>query len=163
MELNVRDLAERLLPLSPDGDIDALLRQLRHWTISGMLQTSGELHTGAGRSRKYDETEIYYAALAMELTRWRIPVGIGDLIMQMARDDNAFTAKTEKGSTFTRAVAGTEDIFFCIRLGTRRADAELVSGELTSLASAMKKHRWTADFPSFIAINLTTLFTPLRT
>ena len=112
MELTVREIAERILPVSPDGDMEALVRKLRHWTLSGVLRPVGSLHTGAGRHRKYEETEIYFAGLAVELTRWRIPVGISDRIIELARKEHfQIDAKpTAKPMTFVKdAVDGKED------------------------------------------------------
>jgi hypothetical protein len=162
MELTVKQLAERLLPVSPDEDLGALTRQLRHWTLGGLLETVGEVHVGAGRARKYDEYELYYAALAMELSRWRIPVGVSHLIVRMARDQNEHAAATGKGSVFSRAVAGEADIFLCIRIGSKLQGADILGGKYGSLMGTIGDEKWTADSPGFLAINLTTLFAPLR-
>lgn len=161
MELTVKQLAERLLPASPDGDLAGLTRQLRHWTLAGILEPTGAVHTGAGKSRKYAEGEIYFAALALELARWRIPIGVSDLIVRMARHQSKYeSGSAERRRGFAGAVAGQKNIFLCVKFlsGIGAPEVEIRSGHYDALMEIIREQKWTDDAPSFLAINLTTLF-----
>src|SRR3954447_7581991 len=116
MALTVRDMAEKLVPLSPEGDVESIVRQLRHWSLTGVLQPSGALHVGAGRYRKYDKLELYFAALALELSRWRIPVGVSDRLVQAVRNEHRLKTAidAENGpstNTVQNAIDGARDIY----------------------------------------------------
>ena len=167
MELTVRELAERILPVSPDGDIEALVRQLRHWTLSGVLRPIGSPYTGAGRHRKYDEIELYFAALAVELTRWRIPVGISDAIVELVRKEyfQIDVKPTAKPLTFFKdAVDGKEDIYMLIysKESVDRPKCVIHLGNFDELMGERIARSQNSPAPSFLVIHLSGLFRQLR-
>src|SRR5215208_2376550 len=75
MNMTLRELTRCLSSVS--GEKPATLnRQLRNWTDLGVLGLVGTVNTGTGRSRLYSRQSACVAALAVELARWGIPVGI---------------------------------------------------------------------------------------
>jgi hypothetical protein len=162
MDLTVRQLAKRVLPLAPDGDLDTVSRQLRHWTMQGVVRPTGSIHSGAGKARKYPETEIYFAALALEVARWRIPVGMSEGILQAARKEfEGDVNPTKERKTFIAdAIAGKQGIFLFLKYADR-ADSHQVEfkiGLYEDLVRAVADARWTMGTPSFLAIDLSSLF-----
>jgi hypothetical protein len=167
MELTVKQIAERLLPIAPGGDMDGLVRQLRHWTLTGVVRPLGTIHTGAGKHRKYEESEVYFAALALELTRWRIPVGVSDLVVQAARkeyfqQDVRPTAKPL--NAIKDAIEGRANQFLLLRPGEglEALSMEIMTGDYKELARSVIERGWTRNTPSFVAINLSALFAKIR-
>lgn len=161
MELTVKQLAERLLPLSVEGDVDSLARQLRHWTLSGILRTAGAVHTGAGKSRKYDEIELYWATIALELVRWRIPVGISDGIMIAARQANIID---DSIGYVKKASTGIQDIVMLAQTGlVDILPWSSVKFKILESPDDIKVHEgWAMDSPSILVINISALFAKLR-
>ena len=50
-ELTVSELARAVAPNADEAEISRIVRQLRHWTLTGVLSLAGTVHTGAGRHR----------------------------------------------------------------------------------------------------------------
>ena len=167
MSLTVSQLAERLLPVAPSGDLEGLIRQIRHWTLSGVIKPAGDIHTGAGRHRRYEQNECYFAALALELTRWRIPVGVSDLVVQVARkefyeQDLAPTALPL--NAIKDAIAGRADMFVMVKMseGIGGSWPEILTGQFDELVKTIKTRGWANNPPSFVSINLSALFGKVR-
>jgi hypothetical protein len=167
MELTVKELAERILPLSREGDLDGLVRQLRHWTLTGVVRPLGTVHTGAGKHRKYDKSEVYFAALALELARWRVPVGVSDLIIQAARKElerPADAPGAEAKNFIDEAIRGDESVFMLVKSleGVDKPWTEIKVSPSQDLMNAVVDQGWSDDPPSFLGINLTALFRKLK-
>lgn len=74
--------------IAPDRDLEEkkrLHRQIRHWTVAGLLQTVGALYSGPGRHRSYGREEPYIAAILVELSRYQLPIGVLQLIANGVR------------------------------------------------------------------------------
>jgi hypothetical protein len=162
MALTVTQLARDALPASPEGDEDVLIRRIRGWTLSGVLRPTGDVHTGVGKHRRYHENEAYFVALAEALTHWHIPVGILDGIVQAARRElEGDVNPTREPMTFIKnAISGKEGVFLFVRftdaVGGHHAEVKL--GFYEELASEIAEAGWTKDTPSFLAVNLSALF-----
>ena len=166
MDLTVKQLAERILPLSREGDLDGLVRQLRHWTLTGVVRPVGTVHTGAGKHRKYDSGEVYFAALALELARWRVPVGVSDIVVQAARQQlEGAGADAGPGSTnfIAEAIAGRERVFMLVKSleGVDRPWTEIKVGFAPKVMKDAVNQGWSEDASSFLGIDLTALFRKL--
>jgi DNA-binding transcriptional MerR regulator len=83
--MTVAQLADRLASPSLGGpyDRDRILRQLRHWTTSGLLQPIGGLHPGIGRHRRYSSENILIAAILIELANLGLQVGTLESVVEM--------------------------------------------------------------------------------
>jgi len=162
MALTVARLAEYALPASPDGDVDVLIRRIRGWTLSGVLRPTGDVHSGVGKHRRYPETEAYFVALAEALTHWHIPVGVRDGVVQaMRREFEGDVNPTREPMTFVRdAIAGKEGVFLFVRFPnpTDTHQAEVKLGYYEKLAREIVEAGWTKDTPTFLAVNLSALF-----
>ena len=77
---SVSQLAERVAPTADESEVARIIRQLRHWTLTGVLMTLGATHTGAGRHRRYSGDAVYVAAVLIELSRLGLPVGALHLV-----------------------------------------------------------------------------------
>jgi hypothetical protein len=117
-ELSVTELAERIARprvVFPSGEdprrIELTTRRLRHWTMSGLLPTAGDLHTGPGRSRTYDREIVYVAAVLDVLAD--LGLGIGPLatcaryLLKHARGKNPAPAK----ALWSDAVKGQAQVY----------------------------------------------------
>ncbi len=166
MVLTVKQLASRLAPILPDGDLEGLARQLRHWTLAGILRPIGNIHTGAGKSRKYEETEVFWAAIALELVRWRIPIGVSDGIVKAARELHNLQCLQKHDSTdyVSEATFGRDKIFMWIQMGESSGAPWFVLkvDALDNVAQDVLHQDMTVNSPSFLVINLSTLFAKLR-
>ncbi|MBT3491328.1 MAG: hypothetical protein HN461_03525 [Rhodospirillaceae bacterium] len=56
----LKDVAAILSPTGEQEAFDRASRQVRHWTINGLLETAGEKFVGTGRSRRYGKDEIRF-------------------------------------------------------------------------------------------------------
>jgi hypothetical protein len=74
MSMTLTELTDRLAKISPESTATRN-RQLRHWTDLGVLPLTGELNTGTGRGRLYEDDAIYLAAVAVELARYEATAG----------------------------------------------------------------------------------------
>ena len=74
-QFTVSAVARAVAPNADEAEISRIIRQLRHWTLTGVLRLAGTVHTGAGRHRKYSGDAIYVAAVMVELARMGLPVG----------------------------------------------------------------------------------------
>jgi hypothetical protein len=54
---------------------DLCLRRLRHWGSAGVLETTGALHVGTGRTRQFESEQAYVAAVLLRLADWGLPIG----------------------------------------------------------------------------------------
>ncbi len=84
----LKEVATILSATKTREEIERIARQIRHWTLSGVLEPEGEKHTGTGRSRRYSADEIRFAAWLMELARYGVTVSIM-LCVRYAFDDEA--------------------------------------------------------------------------
>lgn len=71
----LKEMAERLNYSGFPSDLNRVMRQIRHWTLSDLLQTEGKKHTGTGVSRKYSFFEIKKAAIFRELSQYGFQIG----------------------------------------------------------------------------------------
>jgi hypothetical protein len=166
MALTVAELADRALPASPTGDPDVTLRQVRYWTLGNVLQPIGGVYTGTGKHRRYDEVEAYFVALALELSRWRLQVGTIENIVRLLRDEYEGRGNpTRKKLRFVRgAIEGARGVFLFVRLadssGTDMVDMKL--GDYDEITKDIKEAGWVDDVPSFLSVNLSSLFAKVK-
>jgi hypothetical protein len=166
MALTVAQLAKRALPASPEGDTDVVVRQIRHWTLSGVVRPTTDVHTGVGKHRQYAESEAYFTALALELTRWRIPVGVLDGVVQAARREFEGDANPtgEPIPGVKEAIDGEDGVAMFVKFsdGIDSHRLEVKLGPYLKMFRAIAESGWTRDMPSFLAIDLSTLFRKVR-
>ena len=103
-EFTVSELARRIAPDADEPEIARIVRQLRHWTLTGVLHLAGTVHiggvhTGAGRHRQYSGDAVYLAAIMVELARMGLPVGAlhlvsGCMIAVLKRPKRGLAGKT---------------------------------------------------------------------
>lgn len=65
--LSVSEIAARVARRERPGDEARLTRQIRHWTMTGVLAPIGEAFTGTGRHRRYSEETVYVVAVLAEI------------------------------------------------------------------------------------------------
>jgi hypothetical protein len=74
MSMTLTELTDRLAKVSREP-ASTVNRQARHWTDLGVLPLTGELNTGTGRGRLYEDEALYLAAVAVELARYGVTAG----------------------------------------------------------------------------------------
>lgn len=75
MVLNLKQMTAVLARISPETPA-TLNRQIRAWTDAGVLPLVGDLRTGTGRGRLYEDDAPLFGALAIELTRFGADIGL---------------------------------------------------------------------------------------
>jgi hypothetical protein len=65
----VGEMAARIARTDAPEEVAAITRQLRNWSALRLLTPVGELHGGTGRHRRYDQGELFKAALLELLAR----------------------------------------------------------------------------------------------
>src|SRR5260370_33234063 len=73
---------------------DLVSRRLRHWGSTGVLQTVGALHVGAGRSRRFGAEEAYLGALLIQLDDCGLSIGALEAVEDLIRSENAKDGET---------------------------------------------------------------------
>ena len=80
--LTAKDVAEAIRYRKDRNGFNKALRQVKHWTNSGLLKTITPLETGTGVSREYkDEPTVLIAAIFQELTLLGLTV---DMLLPIA-------------------------------------------------------------------------------
>ena len=125
------------------------LRQVRYWTLGGVLPADRGVYTGTGKHRRYDAVEAYFVALALELSRWRLQVGTIENIVRLVRDEYEGRGKpTQKKLRFVRdAIDGVQGVYLFVRLadipGTDLVDMKL--GDYDEITRDIKEAGWVDD------------------
>ena len=172
-ELTVSEIAERVAPAGDKATVERITRQLRHWTLSHVIEPVGGLHTGPGRHRRYSGDSIYMAAVMVELSNMGFPVGVlhaaatsikfGVLNPPTMGLGRKRLPKSELPGLWRRAIAGEGLIL--MHLSPEFGDEEgfpenwgfglIDASEGIDFASS--------DHTTTVMVNLTKLFAPLRT
>jgi hypothetical protein len=84
----LKEVAAILSPTGEEEEFNRAARQVRHWTINGLLETAGEKFVGTGRSRRYAADEIRFAAWLMELAKYGVNISIMESV-RLAFDEYA--------------------------------------------------------------------------
>jgi hypothetical protein len=137
-------------------------RRLAHWSARGILQPTGPLHTGSGRSRLFDSQEAFIAAILL-----RLPVAIGS-VKAIAQVIRAAPAKSEEAAKRwetaqnpTRGDRKTIFAAFSIALdadGERPAAMDFFLGEGDGLTTP----RFYLQRESLLVVNLSDTFSRVR-
>ena len=159
MKITVSELARRVAPGASKKEAAIVLRQLRHWTQIGVLPggADAEVHTGSGRHREYDFEGICFAALALELAKWKLPVGplkwiLGTLhanVLGEGRDAGEAalwqTAVDGRGPVFlvVQAAGNVEDMDFAISLQADGAKLHTLVAPTRATTASARFSSWT--------------------
>lgn len=169
MELTVSQIAKRIASDLDSADVARVTRQLRHWTMAGIIPTAGPVHAGPGRHRRYSGDALYIAAILVELARFQLPVGV---LQSLAAGFRIFPNSPERADwrrLWNEAVEGTRIVHGAFkpsdiinpgkrtRSGKRAAVMTMYTPEDGGL---MLEGDNTAK--SVIIINLTRLFADLK-
>jgi DNA-binding transcriptional MerR regulator len=76
----LKEVAAILSPSGEREDFERAARQVRHWTVNGLLEPAGEKFVGTGRSRRYGADEIRFAAWLMELAKYGINISVMEAV-----------------------------------------------------------------------------------
>ena len=166
---SVSQLAERVAPTTDKAEVARITRQLRHWTLTGVLGTLGATHTGAGRHRRYSGDAVYVAAVLIELSRLGLPVGALQLvslgIMGILRPMRTRSGKRSNSEPqavlWRRAIKGGGTIYLTFNVRFDAVGAKEVG--LTLYDADEPLSPITEGHMSAIVVDLTQLFGPLRT
>jgi hypothetical protein len=83
----LKEVAALLSPSGEREDFERAARQVRHWTVNGLLNTAGEKFVGTGRSRQYAADEIRFAAWLMELAKYGINISLMEAVRELYDDE----------------------------------------------------------------------------
>ncbi len=167
---SVSQLAERVAPSADKAEVARITRQLRHWTLTGVLKPLGATHTGAGRHRRYSGDAVHVAALLIELSNLGLPVGVLHVVAislmvilrPIKRRDGKGPMGEDEARLWRRAIKGEGTIYltFNVRVdadGAKEAGLSLYDADEPDPPSPI-----TIGHVSAIVVDLTQLFEPLR-
>ncbi len=168
---SVSQLAERVAPTTDKAEVARITRQLRHWTLTGVLKPLGATHTGAGRHRRYSGDAVHVAALIIELSRLGLPVGALHLagaclmaILKPVRTRSGKPSKAEQDAKlWRRAIKGERTIYLTFNVRVDTEGAKEVGLALYDAGEPDPPSPITIGHMSAIVVDLTQLFGPLRT
>ena len=158
MALSVKQLAERLAPLKDDPDRARTVRRIRHWTLTGLLPTSGDLHVGSGQSRSYEPHTAYQVALLEELSRYDLSVGQLKAIMTTIIANRAIQAR-DGDDAIGAAMRGERKVVAWFALGEADYHSSS-SGPLQAVLGGVDQANFETpdEASSAIVLNLTKVF-----
>ena len=166
---SVSQLAERVAPTADKAEVARITRQLRHWTLTGVLKPLGATHTGAGRHRRYSGDAVHVAALLIELSNLGLPVGVLHVVAislmvilrPIKRRDGKGPMGEDEARLWRRAIKGEGTIYLTFNV---RVDAEGAKEVELLLYDADEPDppSPTIGHVSAIVVDLTQLFEPLR-
>ena len=155
--LTVKQLATRAAPGASPDEIQKIIRQLRHWTASHVLLPSTDIHTGAGRHRKYATGAVYNAAVLLELATLNLPVGVLSLAASILPSAIPWKKSTPLGKDASQkwgeAISGERRVFF--RFSTTKEKIQIRNFALVYAEDEILTEN------SAIVVDLTKLFSPL--
>ncbi len=145
MTYRVKELAKRVAPAAGPAEIERIIRRLRHWTASGLLELSSDIHVGPGRHRHYADQAAYTAAVLLALTPYDLPIGT------LARVSMAIKlVRVGSPPTLQSAIDGDEELSLAF------------TPEATSPVLYPSDGHLPLVGPAVIVLNLTMIFAPLR-
>ncbi len=165
---SVSQLAQRVAPDADKPEVARITRQLRHWTLTGVLRPLGATHTGAGRHRRYSGDAVHVAALLIELSRLGLPVGTLHLVAMglmvslrpIKRRDGKGPMGEDEARLWRRAIKGERTIYLTFNVRFDAVGAKEVG--LTLYDADEPLSPITEGHMSAIVVDLTQLFEPLR-
>jgi hypothetical protein len=148
----VRRLAQEVLPDSDAERVDALMRQIDHWTLTGLYEILGagpaDVHVGRGKPRQYPAEALFWTALLYHMA------GRGLLVLNMKQALQSLRKLDEKGDpAIGDAMSGKGPDVFLLMAHSRLALSYSLS--VGSLAKADLGFSGTY-------FNLTQIFDPVR-
>ena len=169
MELTytLKEVAAILSPTGEQDEFNRASRQVRHWTINGLLETTGEKYVGTGRSRRYEKDEIRFAAWLMELAKYGVNISIMESV-RLTFDEYAdeefwdtiaeadppilYELAWDEGTIVGKFSFGAADLIMQTHLDdAQRQNANPKDGTIDP-----------ANITSVIAVNLTKIFARLK-
>jgi hypothetical protein len=166
----VGELAHLVVPGTNAAEVAHVNRQLRHWTLTGVLKTLGVTHTGAGRHRKYSGDAVHVAALMVELSCLGLPVGTLSLLatglMGVLRPVKTRDGKPlmDQGAAekWRRAIRGDGVIYLTFNVKYGKRWPQSVGVAFYEADGPDVPSPITVGHVSAIVVDLTRLFEPLR-
>jgi len=163
----LKEVAAILSPTGEQDEFNRASRQVRHWTINGLLETAGEKYVGTGRSRQYAKDEIRFAAWLMELAKYGVNISIMEnvrMTFEHYADEDFWDSIAEadppvlyelawdEGSIVGKFSFGAAELIMQTHLNDqRRQNANPRDGAIDP-----------ANITSVIAVNLTKIFARLK-
>ena len=144
--LTVKDIAARIS--SDPAESARTVRQIKHWTLLGLLEPIGPKHGGTGRARLYDDTAVYIAMVLTELAVWGVSV---DTKAGAAAEILKFAPRLQDGRTHLEmAIEGDVDVVMALQQASGDRGDRWWLGDIRALPPM--------DATSRLMIDLTVLF-----
>ncbi len=112
----VKGLAQRVLPGADAEATDSLMRQIDHWTLTGLYKLAdvgpAEVHVGRGKPRRYPARAVYWTALLYHMA------GRGLLVSNMKQAIGTLGRWEKKTPFLDNAINGAgHDAFLMMSYG----------------------------------------------
>ena len=165
----VKQLAERITPGGTPEELERTIRQLRHWTSSMALMPASAVHTGQGRARVYSDSQMYVAAVLVEMGRYGLPIRVVGLVGSTLL---YYYMKYPKGSSnplhdechalLHDAIAGPRRVYLRFSLEVGQNPEEEIKAIGMSIFEAEGILAVPKDSASAFVVDLTELFSRLK-
>jgi len=104
-QYTLKQVVAAIAPHAEPAEREKTARQVRHWTLLGLLVPLGAKHTGTGTSRRYGPLEIVKAAILRELSRY----GVG--VTHLGEDFSGWITDLARREEWAIAEAGERPVF----------------------------------------------------
>lgn len=115
----VKRLAQAVLPGAPAEATDSLMRQIDHWTLTGLYELAdagpAEVHVGRGKPRRYPAKALYWTALLHHMA------GRGLLVLNMKQAMGTLGRREKKAPFVDGVINGDGPDAFLVMSSTPRA------------------------------------------
>ncbi len=108
-----KDIARRIAPTLDAEEITRTSQRVKHYAAKGFLKPISNAGGGPGHRRLYDEQSVYFAALLMHLSMYRL----SDDVMAVAVEKLRTTTKEYKQAVAGATDKNIEPIFLSIPMG----------------------------------------------
>ncbi|EKE72419.1 hypothetical protein P24_13468 [Oceanibaculum indicum P24] len=162
-------MAERLNYSGDPTELQKIMRQIRHWTLSDLLHTQGRKHTGTGVSRRYRHFELQKAAILRELSHYGLQIGQFEALDKWLESigGSARWKAAEEGTrmVFIQLSWGDQMVGFNITVDAPMVASIGLDGSYMHEYDdgTVKEHKGVGVFYSSVVVNLTRLLHRLGT
>lgn len=156
--LTAIEIARRIAPSSDPATTQRVLRQVRHWTASSLLEMAGPLHVGQGRARTYENQAVYTAAILLAFATYDVPIAILSLVSRYVHN---LRASPKTAIVMAQAIEGHEQVYLCFN-HEGIAEGGDVLDPRASLFYAEQSEAALGTGDHAIVVNLTKIFAKVR-
>ena len=156
--LTAKEIARRIAPSPEPAIIQHVLRQVRHWTASSLLEMAGPIHVGQGRARAYEGQAVYTAAILLAFATYDVPVAVLSLVSHYL---HSLRASPKTMPAMVQAIEGQKDVYLWFNHEGVTESGDVLEAR-ASLFYANQLEAALGAEDHAIVVNLTKIFAKVR-